>query len=111
MKFIFTAALTIVCAGCQVLKPPEHAVVGVSFKKIGIIVSQNPVTKTPEATIGYYSGTYHRVPTDTTNVPSVNASINLDQEGFSTGIEERFQTGKAADSANENLHLRQRDPQ
>jgi hypothetical protein len=83
--------------GCHDLKPPANAIVGGTARKIGIMVGQNQASQTPEVTIGFYSFTYHRVPTGSNiTAPPVRAGIRMDQSGFSTDIVEEFTTGAAA---------------
>jgi hypothetical protein len=111
MRFVFSIiAIAALLCGCHELKPPKNAVVGFTARKIGIIVGENAATQTPEITIGFYSLTYHRVPTGTTNVPNVRSSINMQQHSFSTSIIENFETGDAPPGTNAPWRLRNEIP-
>jgi hypothetical protein len=89
-------ALAAGSGGCRIPQPPKDAILSATVRRIGISVNQNPATQIPELNLGYFSGTYHRVPTGTTNAPAVDSGIDLSQSGFSTGIHEQFRTGGAA---------------
>lgn len=71
------------------ITPPPSAIVHARASSIGFTVGQNPATQTPEATIGYKSVTYDRIPVATSNIyaPSVTSTIGVDAE-FGGGITE-----------------------
>jgi hypothetical protein len=127
MKKITLAALTalaLICAGCTMesrttvwhqpgttlpgettktrhwgaVTPPADAAVDVSVSTIGVSISQNQATQTPEAVIGWKRARYTRISPVATNqtLPTVRSKLNMHQSGFTTVIEEGFSTGKAA---------------
>lgn len=100
IPLLAVAGLALLFGGCHAkfgpvefstVTPPPGSVVHVRASSIGLTVGQNPATQTPEATIGYKSVTYDRVPVGDAAAPFVWAGIGVNA-GLGDGkIEERFE--------------------